>query len=704
MNLKRMMLIAGMSCACALRSYGQEPDTLKEAAMEQTLENVVVKATMPLVKAKEGRLVYTISKISKGSTALNAFEVLKEVPGITGMDDRIELAGAQALKIVLNGKISSMTLEQLIQLLKSMPATRVEQVEVLYQAPAKYNFNGSVINVVLGNAAGTPSGFMGESGGEYVQYKYPTGKLYTNLLYSKGGWNVDFLADFSGGKWYRGEDMYARHTYGEEVIPIEQSARRISRTYGGTGRLGVEYLFPDKSRLSGSYYVRLGKSNGEDEAVTGFGTPPVEQFSTIRTDGRSGLHNVSLQYQREGGFTLGGDYTYFDGRDHLHYSNRMGEGEPLVLDNPSSQRVSQGEVYVNHKSGAGNWMLEYGVTGTYNGADNTGEYYYSSGEGDKVERMEQREYNAMAFVEAGRSFGEKFSMKVGLKGEYFYARNSNAGTLWDKFTGYPTLSLNYLPSNNHVFQFHVGSNRTYPGYWDLSTRKVPLNAYSYAVGNPTLRPYRTYTAQLVYVLKSKYVFVGFYHYSPDYFVQLPYQKEDELATVFETVNFDFKQNMGLSAIIPFKVGRFWDSKVTVTGVRMHEKNEHFHNLSFNRSALFGMVEMLNTFRIPSVKALSFTLHAKFTTPGAIQGLYDLGYTYPISAAVKYTFANEQAAFTLAVNDIFKGALPNKIEIDRLGQYSTMRKINETQCVKIGFSYKFGGYRKKEYKEVDRSRF
>ncbi len=704
MNLRNFILFSVTLCAVCLRMEAQEPDSIKqEAQMEQTLKELVIKSEIPLVKSKGGRLIYSVPRILKNSTAANAFEILKEVPGITGVNDNIELAGASGLKIVINGKISSMTMSQLIQMLKSMPASRVENVEVMYLAPAKYNFNGSVINVVLSSPE-EKNAFMGEAGGEYAQYKYPAGKVYTNLLYAVKGWNIDFLFNFGGGKWYKGEDIYARHNYKGEIIPVEQSGRRTTKTYGGVSRLEAEYTFPDKSRLSGAYYLSPDKISGGGDALIVFGKPPVKNLSTSYTEGRKELHNFSFQYERPGGFSAGGDYTYYAGKDKLYYTNSDGNTMLTDMYNPSLQRVSRAGVYLNNADKAGEWTLEYGISGSYNGSHNKGEYYYRKGGEEHIEDMRQKEYSTKAYLEAGRSLGEKFSFKAGLKGEYFYARNSNSGVVWNKYTVYPTLSLNYIPDASNIFQFNISSDVTYPDYWALSSRKVPLNAYSYLKGNPELMPYRTYTAQLVYILKSKYIFVGFYGYSPGYFAQLPYQKEDELATVFEMVNFNFKQNYGISVILPFRAGRVWESKVTLTGVRMHEKNDKFHSIGFNRSGLLGAVEMLNTFKISSLPGFTLSLHGKFTTPGAIQGLFDFGYTYPVSVAVKYLFAGEQAAVTLSADDIFASSLPSKMEINTAGQYSLMKNVNETRCIKLVFSYKFGGYKKRRYKEVDRSRF
>ena len=47
----------------------------------------------------------------------------------------LTLAGAGIINIILNGKPTSMNYEQLVTLLKSMPASRVERAEVMYNTP-----------------------------------------------------------------------------------------------------------------------------------------------------------------------------------------------------------------------------------------------------------------------------------------------------------------------------------------------------------------------------------------------------------------------------------------------------------------------------------------------------------------------------------------------------------------------------------------
>ena len=81
----------------------------------------------------------------------------------------LTLAGAGSINIILNGKPTSMNYEQLVTLLKGMPASRVERAEVMYNTPPQYHVRGAAINVILKGYKPGEGGLQGEINGNYVQ-------------------------------------------------------------------------------------------------------------------------------------------------------------------------------------------------------------------------------------------------------------------------------------------------------------------------------------------------------------------------------------------------------------------------------------------------------------------------------------------------------------------------------------------------------
>ena len=680
------------------------------------LAEITVKGERPQVKLEGGKLTYDIPQLMKDKTATNAFEIIKDLPGLIERNDNLELVGASRLNIILNGQLTTMSADQLIQLLKTMPASRVEKAEVMYNAPAKYNVKGALLNVVLSkNESETPS-WQGETGVDYTQYRHAGGDAHVNLLYTNKGFSIDFLLNGNKRRGVMGEDMLARHTLNSGMTEISQHNRALVHVNRGTVRLGMDYTFANEDKLSLAYYLKGDKVLSDRDAFTSYldlSKPENKSESTslVRDDGHSAIHNIRLQYDGHAGISAGADFTRYHSPSVLDYQDTNGSRTDMI--NNTRQDVSRWSVFLNKThSFASGWGLNYGVHGGYASSKNYSEYLYEQGAGyemdeEALEDNTQKEYIVDIFAEVSKSFGERFSATVGLKGEYFksdYTSSRENMNLWNEGALFPTVSLSYTFSPRHILQFDISSDKTYPGYWQVSPQVTPLNSYSEVAGNPLLKPYRTYEGQMVYIFRQKYMLVAFCEYTPDYFAQLPYQSDTELKTVFRFENMDYSLETGLAVIIPFNVGRFWNSRITLRGWRMQEKNDNFHGISYNREAYLGLAHMSNTFNLCDKPNLKMTIDGQYVTPGAIQGIYDLGSMYEISAGLKWTFLNDRASLTLKGDDIFASSIPRTIKINQGNQWSRMRKLNDERCLKLSFVWKFGGYKEREHDSIDTSRF
>lgn len=74
-------------------------------------------------------------QLTANKLVTNVYDALKQLPGVMEQNGVLTLAGAGSINIILNGKPTSMNYEQLVTLLKGMPASRVERAEVMYNTP-----------------------------------------------------------------------------------------------------------------------------------------------------------------------------------------------------------------------------------------------------------------------------------------------------------------------------------------------------------------------------------------------------------------------------------------------------------------------------------------------------------------------------------------------------------------------------------------
>ena len=394
------------------------------------LAEITVKGERPQVKLEGGKLTYDVPQLMKDKTATNAFEIIKDLPGLIERNDNLELVGASRLNIILNGQLTTMSADQLIQLLKTMPASRVEKAEVMYNAPAKYNVKGALLNVVLSkNESETPS-WQGETGVDYTQYRHAGGDAHVNLLYTNKGFSIDFLLNGNKRRDVMGEDMLARHTLNSGMTEISQHNRALVHVNRGTVRLGMDYTFANEDKLSLAYYLKGDKVLSDRDAFTSYldlSKPENKSESTslVRDDGHSAIHNIRLQYDGHAGISAGADFTRYHSPSVLDYQDTNTNGSRTDMINNTRQDVSRWSVFLNKThSFASGWGLNYGVHGGYASSKNYSEYLYDQGAGyemdeEALEDNTQKEYIVDIFAEVSKSFGERFSATVGLKGEYF---------------------------------------------------------------------------------------------------------------------------------------------------------------------------------------------------------------------------------------------------------------------------------------------
>lgn len=692
--------------------------TIRLTAKDYELDGVVVKAERPKVKVENGALKYDVPQLMKDKSVSNAFEAVKQLPGIIGGTDEIQLLGAGAPRIILNGQLTTMSADQLITMLKSIPSSRVKNVEVMYNAPAKYNIKGAVINVILDKGSTEETALQGEAGVDYIQKHFATGKAHANLLYSTSNLTVDFLVNGEKGRYFEGENIMARHTLENSVTEVYQSGRGNGRINSGDMRLGVDYKLKNEDMLSAAYTLGGNNIKKNRVAETSFSVlqdaeTSDQRFSRTTGEDKVTLHNIRMQYDGHTGITAGMDFTRYSSPSFQNFRENRGQETLTDMQNNSKQNISQWALFTNHThTFATGWTLNYGVHGGYTSSKTYIDYLYNKGYGyepdpDLLENNTQKEYVGNLFAEVSKDFGEHFSATASLKGEYFrsdYNSNGSKSTLWNDWTFFPNASLSYVFTPQHILQLNVNSDKTYPSYWEITPQITPINSYSVVMGNPALKPYRSYEGQFLYILKQKYTFMVFAQYEPDYFAQLPYQSSTVLKNVFRYENMDYNLMAGIGAVIPFRIGEFMNSQFTAQGIRMRQKLDHFNDISFDNSKYLGQFFLNNTFTLSKSRPnLKLDLNGYYIT-GAVQGIYDLGSVYNVSAGLKWQFANDKATVLLKCDNIFRSNLPKKVEINQANQYSRMTKIDDTRCVTVSFIWKFGGYKSKQHDKVDTSRF
>ena len=114
---------------------------------DYNLEEVLIKGERPFVTVEQGKLNYNISAISEKHIVNNAYEAICKLPGVQDRNGKLSLVGAKDVTVILNGKASTLTQEQLIEMLKNTSASQVQTAEVMYNTPPEYHVRLSLIHI-----------------------------------------------------------------------------------------------------------------------------------------------------------------------------------------------------------------------------------------------------------------------------------------------------------------------------------------------------------------------------------------------------------------------------------------------------------------------------------------------------------------------------------------------------------------------------
>ncbi len=521
------------------------------------MEAVEITAERSMVEYQLDKRVVNVDKniVAGGGTAS---DVLEQVPSVAvDNDGNVTLRGSSNVKVLVNGRPSELLASDLSTLLEQIPASTVENVEVITNPSAKYDPEGmsGIINIKLKDRTAGALGLNGVVNlnvgaplpfvvPDSLPSFIPTAMGSVSLNYTTEKYNLFFSAD--AGLRQRGSKSTSDIEYRDNTgTPI--SHNRIEQ-YGlnpgtmGSVKLGGEYYFNDKNSLLLSYQLRGGnrRRNSDSYATDLLFADSLGYHQHTASSNRNINHSFNLLYTKK--FDRKDEELTLDATFSMRHVQGDGDQEQLYLGNALWDNYYRRESLTeNHHQalnvkanwlrpldsflGREGWRLETGYEGRMDWPDQRADYYrteyiltggaYDLGryyDSLSSTHFDYRQHVHAVYATLGGSLTDALSLQAGLRGEYasIYGKDLYRPadtvpvdkTYWQL---YPTVHLSYKFSDLQSAQLSYSRRVHRPHMWDLNPFMDIREDNQMSFGNPDLDPEYTNAFELSYNLGVKKV-------------------------------------------------------------------------------------------------------------------------------------------------------------------------------------------------------
>ena len=245
--------------------------TVGLAGGARSLQEVQVVGEVPLIENKIDKIVYNVEKdiTASGGTAT---DVLGKVPLVSvDMNGNVSVRGNQNVRIMINGKSTGSAAASISDVLRSIPADQIKNIEVITAPSAKYDAEGSagIINIVTRQKS--VSGISGSINGG-VGTRQNNGNF--NLNYNKNSFHATLnLGGFLS--WKQTARNEFEQTINDGTINTFTSTKGTSKTgrHGTNNGLNMGYDFDTLNSVNMNFRISDFRFNNDGASNTISATP-----------------------------------------------------------------------------------------------------------------------------------------------------------------------------------------------------------------------------------------------------------------------------------------------------------------------------------------------------------------------------------------------------------------------------------------------
>lgn len=677
------------------------------------LNELVIVAKRPLIEQDIDRTIVNVDAMLTSATS-NTLEVLEKSPGVTiGSNGEISLNGKNGVLVLIDGRATHMSGQDLAAYLKSLPGSVLDKIELMDNPPAKYDASGgAIINIRL--KRNKTIGFTGNLSASMSQGSRTRTYEALNLNLNNRKFN------WFGNLGFNTEDNYVTDQYTRKLFSSPQVLNSILNidnqyrysTQGLVGRAGFDFIATPKTtygfqlniqtRPKNDFTENLSMGSGQDLDIDSTG------LSHISGDYRwknLGLNTNFTHKINDKGRELSADINYlsyqstreqnFTNRIHIPVSSTQYE-QTFKYDILSGIDIYNMRLDYVHPL-KNKMSFEAGIKTSLVINDNDSRYFNQVGQ---VEELDYNQSNHFIFDEninaayfSGRKSWKRWASQLGLRLENTRLKgdqrgnDQQAGSDFSRsLTGlFPTAFLSYKLDSlgNNTLSASMGRRINRPNYQEFNPFRVFRDQYSYHTGNPQLNPIYYDRVEMRFQHKQRFGF-GVQLNRAIGLILVKNVIENNIITTFpENLSrghlIMFLSNFSLN---PFK---WWTMRVNLAHGRMHLKGQLGYT-PYEQLGSSTRMNIMNQFNFS--KKWSAELNANGSTKD-FSGQYIVRPRGRVYLGIQKKILKEKGSLKLTIEDLFHSQISSEdlVGVPLIEGYHYNE--SDTQRIGLAFTYRFG---------------
>lgn len=682
------------------------------------LKGVEVVKQKPLVERQIDKTVINVenSVLATGNTAL---EILQKSPGVTvDKDGKISLKGKQGVTVMLDGKPTYLSAEQLANLLRSTEGNAIQSIELITNPSAKYDAagNSGIINIKLKKNQNYGTNGSVIAGAGYGRYYKANGGLTLNHREKKfnvfGNYNISRNKGFGSTDIMRVNQNSAETTYFNQTA--DNDRLRTNSNYKG----GLDYFINDNNTIGFAFNGYNSNGDTEADVLTLIGAQPSSIDSSVVAENPSKYKYTGITYNLNykgtldtagQEITVDADYSRYIGKQDNQFNNRylLNNGQSLKPDyifrnaTPSKTTIWAGKsdyTYPINKE----MKLEVGLKASFVKTDNNYifENFLNNSWSNDTSRSNQFLYDEninAAYANISRKF-KTTSVQLGLRAEQ---TNSKGNSITEQrivnrhyFDLFPSVFVNQELSKNHEMGVSYSRRIDRPDYGSLNPFVYYLDLYSYRFGNPFLKPQYTNAFELSYSFKKTLNVTLGYSHTSDVISDVLLTDTAKKTIFISNENLATQDSYNLNISYPVAITKWWSTSNNFNGFYNKFRTPNLLGVPFESGKL--------AFNFNTNQTIKLGGNTTFEMSGYYQsrqawGTLIIAPQYAVDLGLSQNFMDKKLNLKFAANDVFNMQRA-KITSAIPSQNYVVREKWESQVFRLTCTYRFGSSQIKAARE------